>query len=143
DVGDVALEPDQSAGAGQGSLIQDGFAAAGLDEPRGAGGLLAGDDRLGAVLLGSEGLVVPRGALGRAGPHRPPRALVLLAVSDVLGAQRRVVLTAPGVLRGDGVDDLPVTEGVPVPAKVGSQVDGRLGHPGADDEPQAGLVQLV
>ena len=44
---------------------------------------------------------------------------------------------------GDGVDDLTVGEGVAVPAEVGLQIDGRLGDPRADDEPQPGVVEVA
>ena len=73
DVGDVALQADQASRAGQGDLVQQGGPRRLLHEPWRAGRLLAGDDGLGPVLLKGEGLVVAGGALGRVGPHRPPR----------------------------------------------------------------------
>ena len=42
---------------------------------------------------------------------------------------------------GDGVDDLAVGEGVPVPVEVGLQVAWGPGGAGADDEPQPRVVQ--
>ena len=114
-----------------------------LDESRGPGGLLAGDDRACPVLLGGECLAVSRGPLGRVGPHRPPRPRMLLGVPRRLGLEVGVVLDHATVLGGDGVDDLSVDERIAVPAEVGGQVDGCLGHPGADDEPQLCLVELL
>jgi hypothetical protein len=68
---------------------------------------------------------------------------VLGRVPDRFGLDVGVVLDAALVLRGDGVDDLPVAEGVTVPAEVGLQVGRGLGEAGSDDEPQAGVVQIV
>ena len=52
------------------------------------------------------------------------------------------VALAPGAsFGGDGVDDLPVGEGVPVPVEVGLQVAGGPGGAGPDDEPQPSVVQ--
>jgi hypothetical protein len=54
------------------------------------------------------------------------------------GSARRagsLSLVLPG-LQGDGVDDLPVAEGVAVPAEVRLQVDRGLGDPRSGDEPR-------
>lgn len=61
-------------------------------------------------------------------PHR------LMTPADVALAPR-----AP--LGGDGVDDLPVGGGVPVPVEVGLQIPRGPGGAGADDEPQPRLIQ--
>ena len=68
---------------------------------------------------------------------------MLLGVPDGFGLDLRVVLDVRAGARGEGVDDLPVGERVAVPAEVGLQVDRRLGHAGADDEPQPGFVELA
>ena len=67
---------------------------------------------------------------------------MLLRVPDGFGLALRVVLDLVPGARGDRVDDLAVSEGIAVPAQVRGQVDGRLGHPRADDEPQIGVVEL-
>src|SRR4051812_48338489 len=54
-----------------------------------------------------------------------------------------LLVTPALVLRGDGVDHLPVNERVAVPPEVGLQILGGLGDPGADDEPQVRLVELA
>src|SRR5690625_7718482 len=95
DVGDVALQPDQAPRAGQSGFVQTARVTGGLDESRGAGVFLAGDDRPGAVLLGRQRLAIARGPLGRVGPHRPPRPGMLVGVPDRHGTPRLVVLTTP------------------------------------------------
>ena len=143
DVRDVALQPGQAPRPGEGRLVQGLGAVLGGDEPRCAGGLLAGDDGLGPVLLQGEGLAVPGGPFAGVGPHRPPGPVVHGRVPHRLGLLVHVVDAAGGGGRhawGDGVDELPVGERVPVPAEVRRQVGRRLRHPGADDEPQPGLV---
>ena len=42
-----------------------------------------------------------------------------------------------------GLDDLAIGERIPVPAEVRGQISGCLGGPGADDEPQSGLIQVL
>jgi hypothetical protein len=74
DVGDVALEPSQAAGARERTFIEGEVVVCCLDEPGLAGRLLALDHGAGTVLLRGEGLVVPDGSLGGVGPDRPPRA---------------------------------------------------------------------
>ena len=52
------------------------------------------------------------------------------------------VALAPGAsFGGDGVDDLPVSEGVPGPVEVGLQVAWGADLVGPDDEPQPRVVQ--
>jgi hypothetical protein len=68
---------------------------------------------------------------------------VVLAAPGGLGPQGRVVVLVLAGLRGDGVDDLPVAERVAVPAEVRLQVDGGLGDPRPDDEPQPGVVEAT
>ena len=76
-------------------------------------------------------------------PTLPATTRDAAGVPDWLGLLRHVVLDLAGVLRGDGVDDLPVAERVPVPAEVGGQVDGCFRGAGADDEPQVRFLQAV
>ncbi len=64
-----------------------------------------------------------------------------LAVPDRFGPLERVVVGVRADLRGHGVDHLPVGERVTVPAEMRLQIDRRLRHAGADDEPVARLVQ--
>jgi site-specific DNA recombinase len=129
DVGDIAFQAGQAPGAGERGLIQHEPALGGLDEPGCAGGLAAGDDVTGAVLLSGQGPGVPDGAFARVCPHGPPRRGVRLGVPHRFGEQGRVVVIVAAGLRGEGVDDLPVAEVVPVPAEVRLQVDRRLGEP--------------
>ena len=140
-VGDVALEAHQGAGPGQGGLVQGGVTGVGGDEPGALGTLLAGDDGPGPVLLGGQGLSVPGGALLGVGPHRPPRPRILDRVPDGLSPDSLVPLAPRAPLGGDGVNELPISEGVPAPVEVGLQVAGGADLTGADDEPQSGLVQ--
>ena len=51
-VGDVALEPSQAPGPGQGCLIEDLVSFVGGDKTCGLGALVAGNDGPGPVLLG-------------------------------------------------------------------------------------------
>ena len=71
-VGDVALEPHQRPGPGDGCLIEDLVSLADGDKTRVLGTLLAGDDGPGAILLSGEGLVVPGRTLLGVGPYRSP-----------------------------------------------------------------------
>ena len=137
----MALEPYQGAGPGDGGLVQGGVTGVDGDETGASGLLLAGDDGPSAVGLSREGLVVPgRAALG-VGPHRPPRPRVSVRVPDGLTTLADVPLAPGAFLGGDGVDELPIGEGVPAPVEVGLQVAGGADLTGADDEPQSGLVQ--
>ena len=63
-VGDVALEPSQAPGPGQGCLIEDLVCLVGGDKTCGLGALVAGNDGPGPVLLGVQCVVVPGEALG-------------------------------------------------------------------------------
>ena len=58
-----------------------------------------------------------------------------------LGLAALVPLAPRASSGGDGVDDLPIGEGVPVPVEVGLQVAWGPGGAGADDEPQPRVVQ--
>ena len=71
-VGDVALEPHQRPGPGDGGLIKDLIALTDGDKTRVLGTLLAGDDGPGAVGLRGQGLVVPGRTLLGVGPYRSP-----------------------------------------------------------------------
>jgi hypothetical protein len=142
----LPLQPDQPRGPGQRCLIQVAGAVGGLDEPGGPGGALAGDDLPRPFFLQGEGLAVPSGALGRVGPHRPPRPWILGGVPDGFGAQRRAVLARLAAAAGlgrDGVDDLRVGACVAVPVEVRLQIRRRPAGAGADDEPQVRLVQCL
>ena len=63
-VGDVALEPSQAPGPGQGCLIEDLVPLAGGDKTSALRALASGDDGPGPVLLGVQCVVVPGEALG-------------------------------------------------------------------------------
>ena len=63
------------------------------------------------------------------------------AVPHRLGLAALVPLALRAPLGGDGVNDLPVSEGVPVPVEVGLQVAWGPGGAGPDDEPQPRLIQ--
>ena len=141
DVGDIPLEPHQRPGPGQGRLIEDLIALMGGDEPRSLGTLLTGDDGPGPVLLSGQGLSVPGGALLGVGPHRPPRPRILDRVPDGLTTLADVPLALRAPPGGDGVNELPVGEDVPVPVEVGLQVARGPGDAGPDDEPQPRLIQ--
>ena len=58
-----------------------------------------------------------------------------------LGLAALVPLALRAPSGGDGVDDLPIGEGVPVPVEVGLQVARGPGGAGPDDEPQPRLIQ--
>ena len=124
-VGDVALETHQGAGPGQGGLVQGGVTGVGGDEPGALGTLLAGDDGPGPVLLSGQGPSVPGGALLGVGPHRPPRPRVSVRVPDGLTTLADVPLALRAPPGGDGVNELPISEGVTGPVESGPQ--GRLG----------------
>ena len=124
-VGDVALEAHQGAGPGQGGLVQGGVTGVGGDEPGALGTSLSGDDGPSAVLLGGQGPSVPGGALLGVGPHRPPRPRVSVRVPDGLTTLADVALAPGAFLGGDGVNELPISEGVTGPVESGPQ--GRLG----------------
>ena len=57
-----------------------------------------------------------------------------------LGLAALVPLGVRASSGGDGVDDLPVGEGVPVPVEVGLQIPWGPGGAGADDEADSGLI---
>ena len=143
DVGDVALETHQGPGPGDGRLIEDEDLIAFMDgdKTRALRALLAGDDSPGAIGLSCEGLVVPcRTALG-VDPYRPPRTRMGDRVPHRLMTPADVALAPGASSGGDGVDDLPIGGGVPVPVEVGLQVAWGPGGAGADDEPQPRLIQ--
>ena len=58
-----------------------------------------------------------------------------------LGLAALVPLALRAPPGGDGVDDLPVGEGVPVPVEVGLKVTWGANLSGPDDEPQPRVVQ--
>ena len=113
----------------------------GGDEPGALGTLLSGDDGPSAVGLGGQGLSVPGGALLGVGPHRPPRPRILDRVPDGLSPDSLVPLAPRAPLGGDGVNELPISEGVPAPVEVGLQVARGPGSAGPDNEPQLRLIQ--
>ena len=123
-VGDVALEPHQGPGSGDGGLIQGGLTGVDGDKPGALRAFLAGDDGPGPVGLSGQSLVVPGRAPLGVGTHRPPRPRVSLRVPHRLDLETLVPL-APGAPSGrDGVNDLPVGEGVARPVEVRLQVPG-------------------
>ena len=63
-VGDVALEPSQAPGPGQGCLIGDVVCFTGSDRTCGLGALVAGNDGPGPAGLGVQCVVVPGEAFG-------------------------------------------------------------------------------
>lgn len=106
----------------------------GGDDPGGLGASVAGDDGPGPVLPGGQGLVVPGRAPLGAGPHRPPRPRVSGRVPHRLTTLADVPLLGAAASFGDdGVDELPVDEGVFCPVQGGPQ--DRLGR--APDGSQA------
>src|SRR5699024_9364115 len=130
EVADVPLEPDQSACSGQCLLIQAQVSAAVADEPGLAGRLVAGDDGPRLVLLQGQGAPVPGGSRGRVCPDGAPVPRMGAWVPDRLGAYRpRPGAAGAGPVWGDGLDDLPVGEGITGPVEVRGQVPGGLGHP--------------
>ena len=98
-------------------------------------------DGPGSVGLSCEGLVVPGHTLLGIGPDGPPRARVGVRVPHRLGLAALVPLGVGASFGGDGVDDLAVGGGVPVPVEVGLQVAWGPGGAGPDDEPQPRLIQ--
>ena len=141
DVGDVALEAHQGPGPGDGRLIEDLIALMDGDKTRALGTLLAGDDGPGAILLSCEGLVVPGRALLGVDPDGPPRAWMGVRVPHRLSLETLVPLAPRASPGGNGVDDLPVGEGIAFPAEVRLQVARGADLPGPDDEPQPSVVQ--
>ena len=121
-VGDVALETHQGPGPGDGRLIKNLIALMDSDKTRALGTLLTGDDAPGPVGLSGQGLVVPGRALLGVRPYRSPRARMGVRVPHRLGLAALVPLALRAPPGGDGVNDLPVSEGVPVPVEVGLQV---------------------
>ena len=140
-VGDVALEPHQRPGPGQGRLIEDLIAFMGGDEPGALGTLLAGDDGPGPVLLSGQGPSVPGRALLGVGPHHPPRPRVSVRVPDGLSLETLIPLGVRAPLGGGGVNELAVGGGVTGPVEVGLEVPWGPGSAGPDNEPQPGVVQ--
>ena len=140
-VGDVALEADQGPGSGDGGFVQGGVTGVDGDETRALGTLLTGDDSPRPVGLSGQGLVVPGRALLGVDPDGPPRARVGVRVPHRLGLAALVPLAPRAPPGGDGVDDLPVGEGVTFPAKMGIQIPRGPGGAGPDDEPQPRLIQ--
>ncbi|ORW56984.1 hypothetical protein AWC22_00775 [Mycobacterium riyadhense] len=104
DVGDVALEANELAGAGQAGLVKEALVAFGGDESGLFGGFGSVDD--GAGFLGIEGRGVAAGPFGRVLPDRPPRFGMLGRDPDRFGSEFDVVDPAAGMFRRDGVDDL-------------------------------------
>ena len=119
DVGDVAFEPGQRAGAGERGLVEHGPVLGVLDEPGRAGGFAAGDDVAGAVLLQRSGSCCPATARLAEYAHTARHDFGCAWGSQTGSASRAgsLSLLRP-VLRGEGVDDLPVAEYVSVPAEV-------------------------
>ena len=62
-------------------------------------------------------------------------------VPDRLGLAALVPLAPGASPGGDGVNDLPVSEGVPVPVAVRLQIPWGADLSGPDDEPQPRVVQ--
>ena len=91
-VGDVALEPHQGTGSGDGRLIQGGVTSVDGDKTRALGTLLTGDDSPRPVGLSGQGLVVPGRSLLGVDPHRPPRAWMGVRVPHRLGLAALVPL---------------------------------------------------
>ncbi len=141
DVGDVSLQADQRSSSCQRGIIESLTCAGGLDEARRLRLLGALDHRPRPRLLGIESLVVAHGTFAGVLPDRPPRGGMPNRIPDRFGPPFHGVDHAAGVPGGDGVDDLPIGEHITVPMEMGRQISGRLRHPGADDELQAGLVE--
>ena len=94
-----------------------------------------------AVGLGGQGLSVPGGALLGVDPDGPPRPRILGWVPDGFTTLADVPLAPGAPLGGDGVDELPVGEGVPGPVEVGLKVAWGADLAGPDNEPQLRLIQ--
>ena len=140
-VGDVALEPHQRPGPGDGGLIKDLIALMDGDKTRALGTLLTGDDGPGPVGLSGQGLAVPSRTLLGVDPYRPPRTRVSDRVPHWLGLAALVPLGVQASFGGDGVNDLSIGEGVTFPAEMGLQIRRGPGGAGPDDEPQPRLIQ--
>ena len=67
-------------------------------------------------------MVIAGSAFLGVGPHRPPRARMDDRVPHRLSLETLVPLGVRASSGGDGVDDLAVGEGVPVPVEVRLQV---------------------
>ena len=140
-VRDVALETHQRPGPGQGDLVQGGVTGVNGDKTSALETPLAGDDGPRPVGLSGQSLVVPgRSPLG-VRPYRSPRAWMGVRVPHRLMTPADVALAPGAPSGGDGVDQLPVGEGVPVPVEVRLQIPGGADLPGPDDEPQPRLIQ--
>ena len=139
--GGVALETDQGAGSGDGGLIKDLIALMDGDETRALGTLLTGDDSPRPVGLSGQGLVVPGRALLGVDLYRPPRPRVSVRIPHRLMTPADVALAPRAPPGGDGVNDLPVGEGVPTPVEVGLQIPWGPDLSGPDNEPQPRLIQ--
>ena len=114
-------------GPGDAVLVQDLVAGTDGDEPGGPGAPAAVGDVPGSFYLGVQDVALAGEVPGAAGPDRAPGAWVGLGGTDRLGLEAWVAFFASGACaRGDGVDDLPVGEGVAVPVEVGLQVPGAL-----------------
>ena len=72
------------------------------------------DDRLGAGILGVEGLLIAAGTPRRVLPDRPPCTGMLVRIPDRFGAFAAVVNDGVAMPWCDGVDDLPFAEMVTV-----------------------------
>ena len=114
-------------GPGDAVLVQDLVAGTDGDEPGGPGAPAAVDDVPGSFYLGVQDVALAGEVPGAAGPDRSPGAWVGLGGPDRLGLEAWGAFFSRGACaRGDGVDDLPVGEGVAVPVEVGLQVPGAL-----------------
>ena len=140
DVRDVVLGTHQGTGPGDGGLIQGGVTSVDGDKTRALRTLLAGDDGPGPVGLSGQGLVVPGRAPLGVGPHRWPRAWVSDRVPHRLGLKALVPLAPGAPSEGDGVSQLTVGEGVPVPVEVRLKVARGPGGAGPEDEADSGLI---
>ena len=121
-VRDVALETHQRPGPGDGGLIQSGVTSVDGDKTSALRTPLAGDDDPGPVGLSGQSLVAPGRAPLGVDPHRPPRPRVSARVPHRLMTPADVALTPGAPSGGDGVNDLPIGEGVPVPVEVRLQI---------------------
>ena len=79
-------------------------------------------DGPGPVLLGVQRVVVPGRSLLGVAPYRSPRTRVSARVPHRLGLAALVPLGVRASSGGDGVDQLPIGEGVPGPVEVGLKV---------------------
>lgn len=60
---------------------------------------------------------------------------------DRFGLAALIAFLFAGVAWGDGLNDLPISEVVPVPEEMRLEVQGRFGLPGPDNEAVASLVE--